>query len=477
MKQTILDKIRRAAGMLLLVAVGASGLYSCKDDDEANAQRQLGNSEVQLFSSTVHSLAFTWKSVSNTSQYGYALKDAEGNIVEGGTTAGTSASFSDLDDGTPYTFEVWAYGAYGSRYTTSEKVTLAVSTPAIVQLDTPQPAASSENGVTVISWEAIEHADSYSYYLKLKDSSDTLEIATLADPKINMTGLEGTYEFGVMATSEDEAYSESEWGTIDFEVQKYELWSVAGTYSCTVSGTAYTWTDTLIAYSNGTYTLKAWWGREGYDLEFSVNSDGTMNLLNAGEINSYGYYPLPAYDGYTEYIYGSTDYSSYLPTFSGSETSGSISMYTYNGWETFTWPKATTVKPIDKLVGTYTESNTGYYYSSSWTALSSHASVTVSKKDDNTIILSDIANWDGVSLEGTVDFDAKTITFAPQTVATWYTFAGIGGQATSVVATFTDTQIVISNWSIWYSNYSYVKDYDSAGTWGGAGGVTTLTKQ
>lgn len=72
------------------------------------------------------------------------------------------------------------------------------------------------------------------------------------------------------------------------------------------------------------------------------------------------------------------------------------------------------------------------------------------------------------SLVGTVDLDARTITFAPgQAFATYYTFAAETGVDVPVVATFDDDcTIRFEGWGAWYDGYTYVEN-----------AVSTLVKQ
>lgn len=99
--------------------------------------------------------------------------------------------------------------------------------------------------------------------------------------------------------------------------------------------------------------------------------------------------------------------------------------------------------------------------------------VTITKVDDKTIQLNGFfvgfEKMDSGVLKGTVDFSAKTITFAPQSLPRSMTFCTYNSITTPVVATFTDAGVIsFSKWSLMYSSYNYVYTGES---------VTTLTKK
>lgn len=92
--------------------------------------------------------------------------------------------------------------------------------------------------------------------------------------------------------------------------------------------------------------------------------------------------------------------------------------------------------------------------------------------DDKTIQLSGFfVGFDQMGsgvLKGTVDFSAKTVTFAPQVVSRDMTFCTYKSITTSVVATFTDAGVIsFTNWGLIYSNFDFVY----------TGAQTTLTKK
>lgn len=107
-----------------------------------------------------------------------------------------------------------------------------------------------------------------------------------------------------------------------------ESWRAEGT--CSIQG--YKWKATLVAYSNGSYKLLKWYGNDGYDLAFSVGSDGKPTFLNAVKVENGWYYIKTAANSQLGL------YPAYQSTFSGNKNSGSFSFYsTYSEPFKFSW--------------------------------------------------------------------------------------------------------------------------------------------
>ena len=93
-------------------------------------------------------------------------------------------------------------------------------------------------------------------------------------------------------------------------------------------------------------------------------------------------------------------------------------------------------------------------------------SVTGTKVDETTVKLLGFY-WCSEELVGTVDVAALTITFQPQTVGSYYTFAQETDEQAPVVATIAeDGTIQIKGWGAWYGGYTYIE-----------GAQTQLSKQ
>ena len=576
MKQNLFKYMMRRAGGIFLLAAACMGAFSSCSDDDDTLNGKLDQTKAEMLSQSVSSLSFTWKAIKNASQYAYELSDPDKNLVESGVTTDLAASFTNLQPNTTYQLKVWAYGAYGSGYETSEPIYLTATTPAIVQLGTPEVKVVTSGATTTASWKSVEHAKKYEYYVKLKDADKVLESGTVTDTEVALYGLVGEYELGVKSLSTSEAYSDSEFDKVEFKVEKREVWRTVGTFddgagntwkativaysndsykilkwygvegydfefSVTSAGNvavtnaykddgswyyvntdathhltihhtyhssfsgnstsgkmmiyngkditftwplavteswraegtcsiqSYNWKATLVSYSDGSYKLLKWYGNDGYDLAFSVASDGKPTFLNAVKVESGWYYVKTAENSQLGL------YPEYQSTFSGDKNSGSFAFYsTHSEPFKFSWG-GTTQQTVDALVGTYSHVSKGYEKLTdgyNWTQFNNTSDVTITKVDDKTIQLSGFfVGFDKMGsgvLKGTVDFSAKTITFAPQVVSRDMTFCTYKSITTPVVATFTDAGVIsFTNWGLIYSNFDFVY----------TGAQTTLTKK
>lgn len=340
------------------IFIATTILVACSDSDDNIVREGLTLNGITLTSVTVSSLTFTWETVDNAVQYGYRLLDADGNVVEGcgGVTAGTTASFTGLDDDTEYTFEVTSFSKYNGDYSNGEAKAINVKTDKIVPLDTPDPEGEVKNEKVTVTWAAIENADKYYVKVTGSDGSEVNETITDATTtSYSFTGTIGlTYSVSVSADTEAEAYSQSEWGTVKglvpVKAATYELWRVEGDF---YDAGEYQTTSkrTLIAYSDGTYKLLDWiYTGSGYDLEFNTKDNGEIEVINGG--TPYGsYIPVEYYSGYSCYVYTSDGYSSF------DETEGSLTFYAsgyYQGTSTFTWnPNDVVVAERWRVTGTF----------------------------------------------------------------------------------------------------------------------------
>lgn len=576
MKQNLFKYMMRRAGGIFLLAAACMGAFSSCSDDDDTLNGKLDKTNAEVLSQSVSSLSFTWKAIKNASQYAYELSDPDKNLVESGVTTDLAASFTKLKPNTTYQLKVWAYGAYGSGYETSEPIYLTATTPAVVQLGMPEVKVVTSGATTTASWKSVEHAKKYEYYVKLKGADKVLESGTVTDTEVALYGLVGEYELGVKSLSTSEAYSDSEYDKVEFKVEKREVWRTVGTFN---DGAGNSWKATIVAYSNDSYTILKWYGNEGYDLEFSVTSGGNVAVTNAYKDDGSWYYvrtdathhltvhhtyhssfsgnsasgkimiyngkditftwplavteswraegscsvqgrnwkaTLVAYsdgsykllkwfgnDGYDLAFSVASDgkptflnsvkeeggwyyvktaensqlglYPAYQSTFSGDKNSGSFAFYsTYSETFKFSWG-GTTQQTVDALVGTYSHVSKGYEKLTdgyNWTQFNNTSDVTITKVDDKTIQLSGFfvgfEKMDSGVLKGTVDFSAKTITFAPQVVSRDMTFCTYKSITTPVVATFTDAGVIsFKNWGLIYQNFDFVY----------TGAQTTLTKK
>ena len=460
MKRIYSFNLSRLADIFLLSALCV--LSSCKDDD--TVLTPLPAPEAGLYQATVSSLTFYWDKVANATQYAYELLNPEGDKVTGGVTEGTVAVLTGLKDNTDYKFTVWAYGPFEGDYSKSPVAEISGRTPAIVQLATPKLTVLV-NGGAMATWDEVPNATHYVLTISINGGKESSWDITGTEMMIGNLST-GTYTVTLKAVSDDEAFSDSELATATFVIEKKEAWRVDGTFD---DGAGNNWPVTMIVWNNGTYTLKDWYNVEGYDLEFSVNDDTSINILNYYE----PYLPnIWVEAGFEEdngwiQLYTAGGYSS----FAGSKSEGgSVWFYSYktDGYPEFTWT-GDGGSLIDDLVGTYSQSSTGsqIFDGANWVDFNSTNDVVIEKIDNNTVSVTGLMYEDS-SLKATFDPKALTLTFEPQTWLDWYVFCVYDSPTTPVVATISPAGITMSDWTAYYTDNSYSYVY---------GANTTLTKK
>lgn len=338
MKQKIFN-IRKMGLLLMAALLLTTAFTACSSDDVVKTQ--LETPTVVEGDKTVSSLAFNWQAVSGATQYAYELYDADGKVVLGDVTSATSIITTGLQPNSTYTLKVWAYSAVGSDKTTSPIATLTATTNAKVPLGNPVPEAKAANGGVTISWPEVEHATAYKYSYVDADGK-TVEGETETN-SVTLTDLPiGEYTIQIVATSTDEAYSDSAPIQLTFQRTKAESWRRSGTY--TSAGTGVSYPATLVAYDDGSYTIESPFGEEGYSISFTVDADSKEISIAGVEPNQYGYYPINVSAQNYVTLYTASGYSE----FNGDEYEGEVwfGAYTYDndgnqiggwGYDDFTW--------------------------------------------------------------------------------------------------------------------------------------------
>ena len=338
MKQKIFN-IRKMGLLLMAALLLTTAFTACSSDDVVKTQ--LETPTVVEGDKTVSSLAFNWQAVSGATQYAYELYDADGKVVLGDVTSATSIITTGLQPNSTYTLKVWAYSVVGSDKTTSPIATLTATTNAKVPLGNPVPEAKAANGGVTISWPEVEHATSYRYSYVDADGN-TVEGETETN-SVTLTDLPiGEYTIMIVATSTDEAYSDSAPIQLTFQRTKAESWRRSGTY--TSAGTGVSYPATLVAYDDGSYTIESPFGEEGYSISFTVDADTKEISITGVTPDQYGYYPIYVSSQNYVTLYTASGYSE----FSGDADEGEVwfGAYTYDndgnqigdwGYDDFTW--------------------------------------------------------------------------------------------------------------------------------------------
>ncbi len=443
---------RKAAAVLALAALGAVALSSCKPEKKDPVQ--LTAPQPSLSASTINSLTFTWAQVANAAQYTYELLYSDGSQAGNGSTSGTTAEFTGLQNNTAYTFKVVACPATGSEdYLASAAGQCVGTTAAITPLAKPVVKVEVGDESVTFSWNAVENADSYVYSFL----ADGGAAGSTSETTLTLKLEPGKYTFYLYATTKNEAYSPSERASVEFEVVKKEMWRVTGTF---FDGAGKYWNADLVAMADGSYSLKNWYNVEGYDLNFTVDAENNDQLVitNAKGVDEYSYYYIDAGLDEDVYIYTISKYSN----FSGDQNSGELYFYNYTSGasSTFQWPAPQgSAVTADAIAGTYAQNSSYNYYYTSWEAYTSDNDVTIAKVDDTHITITGLVGSDWGTLNATLDPATGIITVAPQEYYGW-TFSGCT-ELSPVLGAYKDGVITLNGWNLWYKyeGYTYYSQY------------------
>ena len=460
-------KKTKILAMLLSLAC-AAGFYSCSDDDDMKPALQ--SPTVTETAGAYNTLSFEWSDVADAVQYGYRLSDEGGVAIKAGVTQDKSVTFTGLKPATTYILEVWAFAAMDGDYSTPPAVTLTATTDALVKLGTPSNLAlTSDNGYTyTASWEAVANASEYAYSIRSSEGVEVISDSTTAT-SVSLNGLgNGDYTFIVYAEGYD-GYESGSSTSAEFNVYKPEviepLYTVRGTYYSVQLNTS--WDAYMEAYPDGSYSILAFYGVDGYNLDFKIDTakEGDMFSFINGEYvvesNGYEVWEIPTGISNPSVImtYPWSNYS-YME---GDKDSGEVGIGLYYGegftwgYDVFTWPADNNGEEIDDLVGTYDNYFKGSDALSSgdwsWTDWDTtwEAYATISKVSSNAISVDGLFFTDN-PVTGVVDFSEMTITFQPQDgYYTYYRFADCYDPDAPVVGFINgDGSISIPDFGLWY---------------------------
>ncbi|MDE6379292.1 MAG: fibronectin type III domain-containing protein [Muribaculaceae bacterium] len=472
MKQT------KTLAMLLSLAL-AAGFSSCDSDDVREA---IARPEVTQDAANYQSLSFSWDKVENAIQYGYRLIDPNGRAIKSDVTQKTSIVVSGLQPSTTYTLQVWAFAALDGDWSTPPAIEIKATTADLVKLQTPVVSSSSENGLTFF-WDPVPNAEEYSY--RVTDTADEQVAAgSTTDTFVKLSGLpNGDYSISVVALPRA-GYSQSDAATAVGTILVSEIYRVEGVYYSAQLDSS--WNATMVAYSDNSYSILAFYGVEGYNFDFTIHSDATddmFEIINGSYVNdtAAGYVTWQVPTGlsdpamliaYPWYNYCYWD---------GDRQKGSVNIGCYHGdgyaewdYDTFSWPAVSDDDPMAAITGTFTNHFVG---SSSindnweWEKIDASDWQASIKKIDFETVEIDGLYWTDTPVYGIVDLEAGTITIEAQEYGdTYYTFASTAGATESVVATINaDGSITVPDMCLWYY-------FDGDGWYYYMYGTSTLTK-
>lgn len=268
----------KAIAVLCALPLLGGTLASCSDDDAVKTP--LEATTVSATDVTYSSLSFSWKGVASVTQYGYQLTDPDGAAIETGVTHDTEVSFSGLKPATEYVMTVWAYADMDSDRTTSPAAVLKASTAALTPLEAPV-LTLDDSGVPVATWTEVEGVEEYVYSLTNGKGQKVYSGETL-ETELLLPGLtDGDYTFSVYANTTAAGYDKSAEAAKTFTFEYREAYRATGTYKSAWGGSREV---TMVAYTNSTYIIEAFYGVEGYDFEFSYNpfnGDDAFDITNS----------------------------------------------------------------------------------------------------------------------------------------------------------------------------------------------------
>lgn len=444
-------KIRNIFAYAILSAAVVS-LTACDDDDKALGT--IDSPSVVESGRSFDTLHFTWDKIANAVQYGWQLTDPQGNVVETGVTVPPEVTISRLQPATTYTLYVWAYSAINGDYDSAPVVTLTATTDALIKLDTPASIQMTNSGSSyVFTWNEVPDAEQYVCLLTWENGESTYKVSTNS---LTVSGLDtGSYSLTVTAVTSVPGFMDSDASTpYTFAVTRTVLWTVTGLYESFHLGQ--TWSAKMSAFSDGTYTIFAWYGVEGYDFSFSLDPEGEYGefQMQCGTFDDYswlysvptGLDALPSLDIYPYYDY------SYM---TGDQTAGTVNINSYSYTadryvnDTFQWGSAYG----DNIAGSYVNNLSGWEWIDDYVEINTTIDATITRIDANTVEINglfDSSYYGNYTLTATVDESAGTITIEPSEYG-WYTFAGDNGPTENVVGTIgSDGTITFENFNLWY---------------------------
>lgn len=460
-------KLNKIIRLLTIVALVA-GMPSCSDDDALATALDTTQGETEKV--TYNSLTFEWDKVDGATQYGYELYDNNELLVIRSVTGRNSVTIGDLKPATEYTLKVWSYAALGSNHSTSAPFELKATTAALKAIGKPTLSCSVQGGKYVVTWKSVSNATEYSYILT-DAAGVTVETGSVTSRSLTFSNLElGNYTVSVKALSSKGGYEpEGEYSTIDFTVEDLIVWKAEGTYWSEILGRS--WNAVIVCYGDNNYSIKGWYGVDGYDLDFHVDNvtdpEDTFALDGNYDYDSAMYcYIVPTGRNDVKNVYVYQWWNESL--FSGNKAGGSVKVCVYSDnvgdyvYDMFTWKGEVTGSPADDFVGTWNASVSGLTsITDNWEfePFSYTETIEITKVDDFTIAMPALY-FKKATMNVTIDVAAGTLTVEPiADLDEWYTLAGAESETSPVIGKINeDGSFEFNSWSAWFDGWPMLEN-------------------
>ncbi len=316
----------------------------------------------------------SWTAIEHAASYSYVVYDDQGKKKKEGSVTESQVLLGGLAIGT-YTIEVTAVSDQ-EAYSNSEVATLTFNRERLElwrRTGTYESASNGKFTADIVSYDdgsyAIEAPYGEAGYainfsVDPESSEITIQNGDYADGYVsfNVSSNYWLYSYtagGYSSFSGDRSSGEVWFFTFCYDISgtmqgsgsgghdafyweqmSAETWSAAGSFVME-NDPDKPWEATIYANGNNSYTIKDWYS-EGFDLNFTVDSEGKVTLITDESDDSYWY--LPGSDEYWAYIYKPG--LGYDAVFTGDMSGGSIKLYDYyDGWITYTWGAGTATAP------------------------------------------------------------------------------------------------------------------------------------
>lgn len=442
---------------MLAVALLLPAFASCDDQAEPTP---LDATNPALVDATFNTLVMKWDKVPGAVQYSYTLTtaDAPDRVITRNVTTGTRATLTDLEPSTDYVLTVLSYAAIGSKNTTSEPIVLKARTADLQPLAAPAPVWSRDVNTILVDWDAVAGASSYKYALTDAGGVEIAAGNTVYNYLDFPTMTTGVYTLTLQALTSTPGLAASPVAqlSIDFVREHLQMWTVEATYNSGLTGKS--WPVTLIAYDDNSYSIKAWYGVEGYDLDFAIdpnNAADQFSLTGAYIADGKGNYAVPTGLTGAEPSAITVTPGNNRCAMTGAAGKGSVTLAVSLGGVEAT-DEVTWGITIEDFLGTW---NFAFEYVDYYDETGSEErTVEVTLGSEPNSIMLPLPKYYSASGSGmaVIDFSNMTFTMAPAATGVW-TYAGEASETDPMTGTVSLRSITINNLEIWrlYDGVNY----------------------